>query len=150
MSVGKKFLSMIYYTQKEIRRLRETSEVLRLSTLPGTILPTADRVQTSRRFDRLGDSVAASADIDDKIRVRMADLKHRKKIALDIITSLDNPAHRALLILRYLKITESCRRPSWDDIAAELGYTWRHTMRLHRDALEAFTRVYAQGGNDRA
>lgn len=139
---GRKFLDLIYYETKEIRHLNEVMETRRLSTLPGSILPNPNPVQTSPRLDPLGDALASAADLSDAIQARVVELNRHKKVALDIIYTLDNPQHRTLLIMRYVKITEDGRRPTWDQIASELDYTTRHTLRMHGEALAAFNDRY--------
>lgn len=135
---GRKFLDQLYHEAKELRRLREIMETKRLSPLPGSILPDPNKVQTSRRLDPMGDALASAADLQETISARVIELNKHRRTALDIITTIDDSTLRTLLILRYLKITEDCKRPSWEAIASDLGYTRRHTLRLHGEALEAF------------
>lgn len=48
----------------------------------------------------------------------------------DRIRRVEDDNQRALLICRYIK------GMSWEDIAAKLGYTWRHVHRIHSQALD--------------
>lgn len=48
----------------------------------------------------------------------------------DRIRRVEDDNQRALLICRYIK------GMSWEDIAAKLGYTWRHVNRIHSQALD--------------
>lgn len=139
---GRKYLDQIYYEQKEIRHLKEVMETRRLSTLPGSLTPNPDRVQTSMRLDRMGDALASAADLSDAIQARVVALNKHKKTALDIIYTIDEAKYRTLLIMRYIKITEDCKRPSFTQIASEMGYTERHTLRMHGEALAAFNDRY--------
>ena len=52
------------------------------------------------------------------------------------IAQLPNQSEVRVLILRY------CHGKDWNDVANELGYTWRHTLRIHGDALQSFADKY--------
>lgn len=59
-----------------------------------------------------------------------------KKIKLyecisDRIRRVEDDNQRALLVCRYIK------GMSWEDIAVELSYTWRHVHRIHSQALDS-------------
>lgn len=49
----------------------------------------------------------------------------------DRIRRVEDDNQRALLICRYIK------GMSWEDIAVELSYTWRHIHRIHSQALDS-------------
>lgn len=135
---GKKFLDQIYYEQREIRHLKEILDEKRLSPLPGSILPNPNKVQTTRRLDPMGDALSSAADLAGTIAARVVALNRNKKIALDIINTIDNSTYRTVLMLRYLKVTEAGKRPTWDDIARAIGHEYRYTLKLHGRALDAF------------
>lgn len=80
------------------------------------------------------DLSAYAARLDDQ----MAKLKEwqLEKIRLyenisDRIRRVEDDNQRALLICRYIKGMR------WEDVASELGYTWRWTHKLHSKALDA-------------
>lgn len=65
-------------------------------------------------------------EIDDEID-RLVDVKRRID---DAIKQIGDPQLRAVLVLRYL-----CYK-KWDEIADIMHYSYRHTMRLHNQALK--------------
>ena len=50
---------------------------------------------------------------------------------LDRIRRVEDDNQRALLMCRYIKGMQ------WEDIAVNLGYTWRHIHRIHSQALDS-------------
>ena len=94
-----------------------------------------DRVQTSPedRMERIFIRIDAEAEKYAKARARY-DREVRKR--MEMITALENPAHVELLTLRYVDGLK------WEEIACAMGYTFRHTTRLHGEALSAFSRRF--------
>lgn len=95
-----------------------------------------DRVQSSpnanamERFiikmDELGGQY-----ISNSIKYR-AEISKRERM----INSLPNPTHAQVLRLRYVNGLR------WKTICTEMGYTFRHTTKLHGYALQEFAKKY--------
>lgn len=94
-----------------------------------------DRVQTSPQdhMEAVFVKIDREAEKYAKARARY-EAEARKR--MEEIAGLDNPVHVQLLVLRYIE------GKSWEEIACAIGYTWRHTLRIHGDALNAFKRKY--------
>lgn len=94
-----------------------------------------DRVQTSPQdhMEAVFVKIDREAEKYAKARARY-EAEARKR--MEEIAGLDNPVHVQLLVLRYIE------GKSWEEIACAIGYTFRHTTRLHGDALNAFSRKY--------
>lgn len=57
---------------------------------------------------------------------------------ISMIVNFDHPettVYYKLLTMRYVE------GKSWETIAVDIGYTWRHTIRLHGEALKRMERV---------
>lgn len=69
-------------------------------------------------------------------------LLDKKYAALSVITDaleqMPNETEKTLLMLRYIK------GMTFEQVAVEMGYSWRHTLRLHGQALAHFM----EGGED--
>lgn len=52
------------------------------------------------------------------------------------IARLPDGLEAQVLALRY------CDGKRWEEIAVDIGYTWRHTLRIHGSALQSFARKY--------
>lgn len=143
MTDGQWYLHTIYFEVRELRRLLEIADAKKLSTLPGSMAPKDVQVQTSKRKDPLGDAISDYVDMAGLIEPKVKALKKHKSDALDMIYKIEDPRYREILLLRYFKVKEDGDRPSWDEIADEIGYSYRHTTKTHHAAMEAFERIYA-------
>lgn len=86
-------------------------------------------VQTSAGGDRMGDTMAAVADLDRDIQRGIKDLCNQQKQAAKIIDVLSDPRHRAILTDYYLNAY------TWEKVAELNGYETRQVYRLHGEAL---------------
>ena len=95
-----------------------------------------DRVQSSLNTkDKLGDIVAKIGDMEAEINKEIdiyVDEKHR---AIKLVASMDNPIYIQVLNLRYLN------NKTLEEIAVSIGFSWRHTVRLHGYALQEFQKL---------
>lgn len=75
-----------------------------------------------------------AARLDEEINKLKVQRLEKVKIYSDIssrIRKVEDDNQRELLMYRYIK------GMSWEDVASELGYTWRWTHKLHSKALDA-------------
>lgn len=96
-----------------------------------------DRVQTSRDIARQEEDMARLAQISAEID----QMKKRQDEARDLINSLDNNLHVALLTHRYIN------GRSWHYVAEAIGYAIRQTFRCHGEALKALEKKMAVNGS---
>lgn len=91
--------------------------------------PLTERVQSSPT----GDNVARLVEEIKSYKERLVDeylyLLHAQEEISYVIGLVKDKDERLLLRLRYVNYY------SWDDIANEMGYSERHTQRLHQKAL---------------
>lgn len=66
------------------------------------------------------------------LRAYEARVKVHEEIYDAIEKMQSTEAERVLLLYRYVD------GKSWEEIAVKMGYTWRHTLRLHGRALHSF------------
>lgn len=88
-----------------------------------------DRVQETMGEDRMADAVIY---ILEQEKILADEIKELARLSRDMILMLDKmstPEYAKLLRLRYLD------DELWEDIADEMRYSWRHTMRMHGYAL---------------
>lgn len=78
-------------------------------------------------------SYAATLDemIEELKQERLKRAKLRRKIVRDI-RALENEDEQKVLRLRYIK------RMKWEEIATEMGYTYRRALQIHGKALRNF------------
>lgn len=94
-----------------------------------------ERVQTSMQGDKFAETVAKIVDLEEKINSDVDALIKHKEHARELIEKIDNDVLKAILYKRYF------RGYTFEEIAVEIGYSWRHTCRLHGIALQKLNRV---------
>lgn len=82
-------------------------------------------------IDKVGAIVAHIVDLQTELAVQAKTMKAEQEIVQAVIDAVDEPDLRQLLILRYINGL------TWEKIAVDMNYSWRHTLRLHGAALAA-------------
>ena len=114
---------------QELKELRHRVESLSSVTL------TANKVQMSPEYDRIGKNVAKILEIEENIVKQCKEMEKEKHKMIDEIGSLKNPLHVSILFKRYIEFK------SIEKIADELNYSCVHIKRCHGDALNEFEKV---------
>ncbi len=81
--------------------------------------------------DKLGVIVADIVDLKAELVLQAKHMHIEQQAVQMVIDAVDDPAQRQLLILRYINGL------TWEKIAVEMNYSWRHTLRLHGAALSS-------------
>ena len=81
--------------------------------------------------DKVGAIVTNIVDLQSELAVQAKTMKAEQEIVQAVIDAVDEPDLRQLLILRYINGL------TWEKIAVDMNYSWRHTLRLHGAALAA-------------
>ena len=81
------------------------------------------------------DRIIEYIEYSEQINEMIDELINLKMTVVEEIENIDDGLYRTLLTERYIN------NKIWDDVAGILGYDSRHTLRLHNDALRAFSRV---------
>lgn len=127
----KEYLWSYQRAKRDVARLEAQLEELRLNQLyPGSI--DNDGMPHGTDMRDLSDYMAKYDEIYTaiiKARYRRLEAFQRVQASIE---EMDDDKEKELLTLRYL------RGYGWEKIAVELGYTYRHTIRLHGAALQNF------------
>ena len=81
--------------------------------------------------DKVGAIVANIVDLQTELAVQAKTMKAEQEIVQAVIDAVDDANLRQLLILRYINGL------TWEKIAVDMHYSFRHTLRLHGAALAA-------------
>ena len=119
----RKFDLLINEKLKDVTTLRDT-------LMNVTVSYDGERVQTSKQGDKFADTVAKIVDLEEKINADVDKLVEYKEVARMLIEKLDDDILKVILYKRYFR---GC---TFEQIAFEIGYSWRHTCRLHGVALQ--------------
>ena len=133
----KSYLKRAMLAQAEINYLREQIQYLREKIMNvGSVVNDDMKVQTSKSYDTMGDTVASICDREDELKEKMdAYAKIERKVS-EKIDEVKEQKYRDLLRYRYiLGLT-------YDQIADRMNYSPRHIARMHDKAVEAFEQVH--------
>lgn len=95
-----------------------------------------EKVQTSTTNTQ-EDYNIAFADYSQMLDRKIKELYQVKCEILQLIDQVDDSTWRALLVARYLNFK------TWENIAVEMGYSWRQVMRMRSKALLAVQKKMA-------
>jgi DNA-directed RNA polymerase specialized sigma subunit len=133
---AKEYLSQARILDKLIDAdIHELERLRALSTSLGTQDYSQDRVQTSGTGDKLCEIVAKIVDLQVKINKEIDQYVKLKEQIKEKISSLNNTDYKLLLQMRYIN------GEKWEQIALNMEYSYRHTTRLHGEALIAIKDV---------
>ena len=133
---AKEFLNKIRYIDMMINCKLEQVAELRSMLLPGAIRYDKDKVQTSNNADSISDTVSKIMELEEKINTDIDELVELKSVARENIERMENDVEKVILYKRYFN------NESFENIAVECGYSWRHIHRLHGEALKNFDKIY--------
>lgn len=127
----KLFLKSYMQAKNDVFRLEMQLTELRLNKLTPSMVPD-DGMPHASGISDLSDYAARVDELERKLlQKRYRRIRAFKKVQA-AIERLESEQEKDLLTYRYLK------GYSWEKIAVEMGYTYRHTIRLHGEALKNF------------
>lgn len=133
---AKEFLNKIRCIDMMINCKLEQVAELRNILLPGAIRYDKERVQSSHTSDQFTDTMAKVIELEEKINADIDELVELKSAAREKIEQMENEVEKVILYKRYFS------NESFENIAVECGYSWRHVHRLHSEALKNFDKLY--------
>ena len=124
---AKQFLARAYWLDRRIEKKTEEIERMR-SRLERITAQITDMPRGGSGGDWT-DLVAKVHEREEAIRGEIAELVEVKRQIAEVIAAVEEPRYRTLLELRYRNYL------SFERIAVEMNYSWRHVIRLHDEAL---------------
>lgn len=128
---AKQYLYRVRRVDKEITALISLADRTRDSLERITQNYDGDGAQSSKdphKFDRL-------AELEDLIDQKIDEQLKLKTETLNTIMQLDNRLHREVLIGHYLNMK------TWEQVAVDMGYSWRQIMNFHGSALQEIQKI---------
>ena len=113
---------MISCKKEQIAELRETLTSIGCAT-------DNERVQTSIKGDKMTNVIAKIMELENLVNNDIGILTEYKLQAREMIEKLQNNVEKIVLYKRYF----DCK--SFEQIAVECNYSWRHVHRIHGNAL---------------
>lgn len=128
---AKQYLYRVRRVDKEITALISLADRTRDSLERITQNYDGDGAQSTKdphKFDRL-------AELEDLIDQKIDEQLKLKTETLNTIMQLDNRLHREVLIGHYLNMK------TWEQVAVDMGYSWRQIMNFHGSALQEIQKI---------
>ena len=128
---AKQFLSRGRWIEREIQSLMKTRDETKDRLTSITQNYDSDGAQSSKdphKFDAL-------VELEDKIDRKIDELYQVKNEIFDVIEQLQDSRERIALRVYYIDMK------SWEQVAVDLNYTWRQTMRIRKTALERVEQI---------
>lgn len=132
---AKEFLNKIRTIDIMINCKVEQVEELRCRLTSITCANDGDRVQTSLSADKFTDTIAKIIELENKINADIDTLIEYKDKARELIERMRDDVEKVVLYDRYFN------NMSFEQIAVNTGYSWRHIHRIHGNALRNFKDV---------
>lgn len=134
---AKQYLRQIREERLEIEQLYDRIEELNWSLLPSGIRYDTIRVQTSP--DNQLEEICSKIDLCERsLCDHLAKLVDRYNKAVGYVNRLDKSEHRQVLTLYYL----SKDRPTWEQVAREMGYSDRRVYDIYNDAIAELEKIW--------
>ena len=135
---AKAFLQQVELFDNHINNKLEELDRLKALTTKITTSLKQDVVSSSGSQDKLGDAIAKIVDLEAEINEAVDTFIERKKAVSSIIEKVNNPDQANVLSKRYLLYER------WEQIAMEMNFTYRHTTRIHGEALQTVRRLLSE------
>lgn len=132
---AKEYLNKIRTIDMMINSKVEQVEELRCRLTNISCSNDGDRVQTSLSADKFTDTIAKIIELENKINADIDALVEYKDKAREMIECMCDDVEKVVLYDRYFN------NMSFEQIAVNCGYSWRHIHRIHANALRNFEDV---------
>lgn len=137
MLQSKEFLRNIKTETLEIKLLQLKRDGLYSALMPKGIQYKSVDVQESGPSDSMAEKFGEIYELEKIIEGRIQELIRKNSMAHRMINELKDPRHRIVLEMYYLDM----KRVTWEDIAREMGYSYREIQRFHGNALMELEKI---------
>jgi hypothetical protein len=132
---AKEYLLQIRLLDAQIDCMLSTVNGLRESLLRITPTLKQDVVSGSSAQDRMSTTIAKIVDLEKEINAKVDAMVDRKAQVIHLLEKVRNPDYLTILQRRYVDLC------SFEEIAAEMHYTYRWICKLHGRALQTFKKI---------
>jgi len=127
---AKEYLRRAYTLDCEIKAKQLQIERLQSIANQTTGMYEALRVSGTSSRSKLENGVLDIMELKDELGIMMTRYRATYREIMSTIEIVRNPTYRQLLNLRYLCFLK------WEEVAVQMGYSFRNVIRLHGEALK--------------
>ena len=132
----KDYLNQISRLNRMINnKLSEISQLRELACSVSAIR-NEEKVQTSPKADSIGTAISKIDEMERDIERTIDKYTKKKNLIISQIEGMDDELHYNVLFSRYIE------KKTFEVIATEMSYSFRHITRIHGRALKEFERKY--------
>lgn len=139
---AKQYMNRARFINGEINDKREQKRSIYDSLTKITQSYESDGAQSTKephKFDRL-------AEINDKIDEQIKELQNAYNEIIETISKVQDGKQRRVLTLYYTVIDNRTKKPlTWEQVAVEMHFSWKHTKRIHAKALQSVDEIIKSG-----
>lgn len=135
----KEYLQQIRLLDIRIKSIETEIEQLRSEQITLTGIRLDGMPHERNPGDPVGNAAAKLADeltnLEGNLIRTKSELWRKRAEVVALLGKVTEPDYNQILYLRYVKLER------WETIACDMGYSFRHTTRLHGEALKEFEKV---------
>lgn len=134
----KQYLSQISRLDRMIKNKMTELAQLKELTYGLSSISNEERVQTTLSPDKIGNKISKIDEMERKIDSLVDEYVDKRNLIIAQIDSMENETHYEVLFARYIE------KKTFEQIAAEMSYSWRQIIRLHGKALQEFEKKHGE------
>ena len=113
---------------EQVRELRD-----RLTSIS---CPLGEKVQTDVNPDKFTNTISKIIELEKDINADIDKLVDMKRVARNLIESLDNDVEKLVMYKRYFD------NKTFEEISVEMSYSWRRIHQVHGNSLKKLERLH--------
>ena len=128
---AKEYLAQVRHIKNRIAIMQEEIKTLKELSVSMGAMQQGEKVISSISGDKMADTICL---IDEKMNT-YASMIREFTLTIISIQKVKNAEYAKLLYKKY------CKLEHWEQIAIDMGYSYRYTLKMHGKALEEFRAV---------
>ena len=132
---AKEYLLQVRRAEHRIKRLQEEIRTLQELVTSTSAISQGERVISSTSQDKMADTICTIEERIEEWNIEVRTLIEIRATVMEAISKLKNEEYREILYKRY------CQSKKWEEIAFEMGISYRHTLRLHGLGLQEIEKL---------
>lgn len=129
---AKEYLAQVKHIKDRIAIMQEEIKTLKELSVSMGAMQQGEKVISSISGDKMADTICL---IDEKMNTYASTIREFTLTRANVIISIQKVKNAEYAKLLYKKY---CKLEHWEQIAIDMGYSYRYTLKMHGKALEEF------------